>query len=259
LRQKWDVQSGQMWQLGEHRIICGDCTDRAVVERVMGGEKADLMFTDPPYNVDVAGGSHDPRDEKNYRSGNVIDNDKLSSDEFYKFLQSTVNASLHALKEGASMYMCFSDSEIANFVNAFCCSDVYYSQMIIWVKQQMVFGRKDYHSKHEPILYGWKSGAGHFFTEDRTQVSVWEIDRPMRSEKEHPTQKPLELYEKAFKNSSRINSIIYEPFSGSGTAIIACENLSRKARAIEISPAYVAVAIQRWVDVTGKEPILLDA
>ncbi len=259
LRQKWGVQSGMMFGLGEHRIICGDCTDRAVVERVMGGEKAEMMFTDPPYNVDVAGGSHDPRDEKNYRSGNTVANDKLSTEDFYDFLQSSIDVSLGALNEGASIYMCFSDSEIKNFVNAFCRSGIYYSQMIVWAKQQMVFGRKDYHSKHEPILYGWKAGAGHYFADDRTQVSIWEIDRPMRSEKEHPTQKPLELYEKAFRNSSKVNSIIYEPFSGSGTCIIACENLSRKCRAVEISPAYVAVAIQRWVDVTGKEPILLDA
>ena len=243
----------------QHKIICGDCTDRAVVERVMGGEKAEMMFTDPPYNVDVAGGSHDPRDEKNYRSGNTVANDKLSTEDFYDFLQSSIDVSLGALNEGASIYMCFSDSEIKNFVNAFCRSGIYYSQMIVWAKQQMVFGRKDYHSKHEPILYGWKAGAGHYFADDRTQVSIWEIDRPMRSEKEHPTQKPLELYEKAFRNSSKVNSIIYEPFSGSGTCIIACENLSRKCRAVEISPAYVAVAIQRWVDVTGKEPILLDA
>lgn len=258
LRQKWGVELSQLWQLGEHRIICGDCTDPAVVARLMGGEKADMVFTDPPYNVDVAGGSHDPRDTKNYRSGGTVENDKMTPAEFLVFLDKVFAQTLSVMNDGASLYVCFSDSEIKNFVNAFCREDIHYAQMVIWKKQQFVFGRKDYHSKHEPILYGWKNGAAHYFIDDRTQDTVWEVDRPMRSEKEHPTQKPVELYEKALTNSSRSGALIYEPFSGSGTVIIACSNLGRKCRAVEISPAYVAVAIERFYQHTGIDPVLID-
>jgi DNA modification methylase len=257
LQAKWQTATGQLWQLGEHRLICGDCTDAAVVARLMGGEKAALVFTDPPYNVDVAGGSHNPRDTKNYRSGNTIGNDKLSDADFYNFLRTTLRATASCMADGAAIYVCFSDSEIKNFVNAFCDAGFYYSQMVIWKKQQMVFGRKDYHSQHEPILYGWKAGAGHYFVDDRTQVTVWEIDRPMRSEKEHPTQKPTDLYARAMANSSKVGAVIYEPFSGSGTAIIACEQLGRKCRAVEVSPGYCAVALQRFEDATSKTPVLL--
>ena len=167
----------------DHRLLCGDCTDAAVVARVMGGEKAEMVFTDPPYNVDVAGGSHDPRDTNNYRSGNTIGNDKLSDADFYKFLRTALDTTVSNMADGAAIYVCFSDSEIKNFVDAFCGVGLYYSQMVIWKKQQMVFGRKDYHSKHEPILYGWKPGAAHYFVDDRTQDTVWEIDRHMRSER----------------------------------------------------------------------------
>jgi len=258
LRQKWGVEPGQLWQLGDHRLICGDCTDKAVVERVMGGEKAALCFTDPPYNVDVAGGSHNPRDTKNYRSGNTLSNDKMTPREFYNFLLLAFQSTVAALADGASFYVCFSDSEVKNFVNAFQDAGVYYSQMVIWKKQQLVFGRKDYHSKHEPILYGWKLGAAHYFVDDRTQDTVWEIDRPMRSDKEHPTQKPVDLYAKSITNSSASGAIVYEPFSGSGTALIACEQLGRRCRAVEISPGYVAVALERWATATGKTPVLID-
>jgi DNA modification methylase len=223
----------------------------------MQGEKAEMVFTDPPYNVDVAGGSHDPRDTKNYRSGNTIGNDKMSDADFYKFLKSAFATTKSYMADGAAIYVCFSDSEIKNFVNAFCDVGFYYSQMVIWKKQQMVFGRKDYHSKHEPILYGWKLGAGHYFVDDRTQVTVWEIDRPMRSEKEHPTQKPTDLYVQAIGNSSKGGAVVYEPFGGSGTAIIACEQLGRKCRAVEVSPGYVGVALDRWATATGRTPTLL--
>jgi DNA modification methylase len=254
LRQQRGVESGQLWTLGEHRLICGDCTDADVVARLMGGEKADMVFTDPPYNVDIAGGSHDPRDEKNYRSGNTIDNDRMTPDRFYQFLLSALKQTMACMADGAACYVCFSDMAIQSFVNAYIDSGFRYSQMVVWVKQQMVFGRWDYHSKHEQILYGWKPGAAHYFVDDRTQDTVWEIDRPMRSENEHPTQKPTMLYAKAIANSSKMGGVTYEPFCGTGTALIACENLGRKCRAVEISPAYVAVALQRWADLTGKTP-----
>ncbi len=258
LRVKWGVESGQLWQLGEHRLICGDCTDRAVVDRVMGGEKADMIITDPPYNVGIVGGTHDPRDKKNYGRGPKIENDQMSDDEFDTFLLSALQVMDSVIKPGAAFYVCApagrTETQFRNAIDRVFTL----RECIVWVKQQPVFGRQDYHWRHESILYGWKDGAAHYFCDDHTQSTVWEIDRPMRSEKEHPTQKPVDLFDKAIGNSSEVGKIIFEPFCGTGTSIASCERLGRKCRAVEISPAYVAVALERWSVMTGKTPELID-
>lgn len=257
LREKWGTELGQIWALGKHRLICGDCTDREVVERVMKGERADLVFTDPPYNVEIFGGSHDPRNSKNYQSGLNIDNDNMSDVDFDVFLLRAMKSIDSLMGEGCVFYICASSGRPeTQFRNAI---DKVFTlrQCIVWVKQQFVFGRQDYHWRHESILYGWKSGAPHYFIDDHTQDTVWEIERPMRSDKKHPTQKPVELPEKAIKNSSHLGDLVCDPFLGSGTTLIACEQLGRILRGIEIDPGYVAVCLQRFQDAFNITPELI--
>ena len=258
LREKWQTETGQLWQLGEHRLICGDCTDKQVVERVMGGEKANLVFTDPPYNVSYQDKeSIESLKARNRRTdGLVVSNDSMTDDQFDAFLVSFLSEL--PLVEGGAFYLCAPPGRTeTQFRNALeCVFGLTLRQCIVWVKDVFVFGRQDYHWRHESILYGWKDGSAHYFIDDHTQDTVWEFDRP-RVSKEHPTMKPVELPEKAIQNSSRKGEIVFDGFLGSGTTLIACERLGRKCRAVEISPAYVAVAIQRWVDMTGGEPVLI--
>jgi len=257
LRVKWGVESGQLWSLGDHRVICGDCTDAAVVARVMGGEKADMVFTDPPYNVAIVGGTHDPRDEKNFSKGPRIENDCMSDEEFDESLFLWFSSMALAMSGGAVFYVCApagrTETQFRNAIDKVFIL----RQCIVWAKQNAVFGRQDYHWKHESILYGWKDGAAHYFCDDHTQSTVWEIDRPMRSDKEHPTQKPVELPEKAITNSSTPGDLIYDPFCGSGTTIAACERLGRRGRGIDKDPKYIAVTLERWSQMTGKTPELV--
>ena len=237
LRAKWGVEPGQLWELGAHRLLCGDCTKKEDVQRVMGGQLANLMVTDPPYGVDYAG----------------IHNDDAKG--LPALLENSMRQANDVLAAGACYYVFYPDIHSLEFVSAIRNQGWKQARppVLLWVKDQFVFGRGDYHSQSEPILYGWKDGASHHAVEDRTQSNVWNFPRP-KSADGHPTMKPVELVAKAIKNSSKEGQLLYEPFSGSGTTIMACEQLGRKARAIEISPAYVAVAIQRWADATGKEP-----
>lgn len=250
LQEIWQVKRGDLWQIGEHRLLCGDSTVRADVERVMDGEKADMVFTDPPYNVEIVGGTHDPRDKKNFGKGPRIENDAMSDGDFDTFLNSAFSEMNEAMRPGAAFYVCApagrTETQFRNALDR--TGDLPLRECIVWSKQQAVFGRQDYHWQHESILYGWKHGAAHYFCEDHTQTTVWSIDRPMRSEKEHPTQKPVELPSKAISNSSVVGNILYEPFGGSGTTLAACQNLSRKCRAIEISENYCSVILQRMQD-----------
>ena len=237
LREKWGVETGQLWELGDHRLLCGDSTKKEDVIRVMGGGTAQLMVTDPPYGVDYEG----------------VHNDDAAG--LPALLDGSMRRANEVLSAGACFYICFPDIHSLEFVAAVRAQGWKQARpaVVLWVKDQFVFGRGDYHSQSEPILYGWKDGAAHHAVKDRTQSNVWNFPRPQVAEG-HPTMKPVGLFAKAITNSSEAKSTVYEPFSGSGTTIIACEQLGRKARAIEISPAYVAVAIQRWVDATGKEP-----
>jgi site-specific DNA-methyltransferase (adenine-specific) len=255
LREKWGVEAGQLWQLGEHRLICGDCTDRATVERVMGGEKADCMWTDPPYGVDYVGKTKDAL---------TIEND--GADDLPGLLASSFLTAGSVLIEGAPFYVAHPPGALqVVFVNVISEIGWKIHEQLVWVKDSMVLGHSDYHYKHEPILYGWTPGDGrpgrgnhegsHWYG-DNSQVSVFEIPRPKRST-EHPTMKPPELVEAQLKNSTQNGDIVIDPFLGSGTTLIACERLGRKCRAVEISPAYCAVAIQRWCDMTGGTPKLI--
>jgi DNA modification methylase len=257
LREKWKVELGQLWQLGEHRLICGDCTDRAVVERVMGGEKASLFITDPPYGVSYA-------DKNKFlntisranRIETPIENDHQTVPEMAELWLKSFGVMLEYSEPGCAYYI-FSPQggELMMMMMMIEKSGWLIKHSIIWVKQQFVLGRSDYHYKHEPILYGWKDG-GHKFYGDPGECSVWLVDKPHISDL-HPTMKPVELYDHAIKNSSKDGGIVIDPFLGSGTCVIACERLGRKCRAVEISPAYCAVSIQRWVDLCGGVPELV--
>ena len=237
-----------------HKLICGDCTDKAVVDRVMGGDVAGAVVTDPPYNVAYSSRG------SNKDNWGKIENDEMSDEDFYAWLLTVARAIDSAIASGASIYLCHGDTDRKSipFIDIFRDLDWKRSSTIIWVKQAASMGWQDYRSQHECLSYGWKQGAEHYFTDDRSQTTVWEIKRDAQASYKHPTQKPVELFEKAIGNSTKAQDLVYEPFSGSGTTLIACERLGRKCRAVEISPAYVAVAIQRWVDATGGEPELID-
>jgi len=241
LREKWGVESGQLWQLGEHRLVCGDCTDKAVVDKVMQGEQVSLIVTDPPYGVNYDGGAN-----------NETKREKLTGDldaELYdKFLQ------VAPMNNECALYMWHADRRANEVYEAAIKNGFEIRSQIIWHKLKAHYGAwmAQYKQKHEPCIYCVKGAPT--FSGATNEVTVWEYEQPSRNEF-HPTQKPIELMERAIGNHPYL--IVYEPFSGSGTTLIACERLGRKCRAVEISPAYVAVAIQRWVDVTGKEPVLL--
>lgn len=244
LLKKWKVSTGDMFQIGDHKLICGDCTDAAVVARVMGGEKATLLFTDAPYNVTYA--SLGSRKEE----WGDIENDDMDDDEFYKWLLLVGKNIDIALSDGASIYLCHGDTDRKSipFIDIFRDMKWKRSATIIWAKQAASMGWQDYRSQHECISYGWKNGKEHYFTEDRSQTTLWEINRDAQSSYEHPTQKPVELPIRAIQNSTKANEVVVDFFVGSGTTLVACENLHRRGRAIEISPSYVSVTLQRMFD-----------
>ena len=248
LREKWGVEIGQVWELGEHRITCGDSTSAEVVKRLLGDEKPHLMVTDPPYGVEY---------DANWRNeamradgsqiggraiGKVLNDDKADWREAWALFPGDVAYVWHAGVMAGSV----SESLVA--------IDFVIRSQIIWAKQVFAIGRGDYHWQHEPCWYAVRKGATGHYNGDRTQSTLWEIDKPQKSETGHSTQKPIECMERPIRNNSKPGELVYEPFSGSGTTIIACERTGRKCRAIELNPAYVAVAIQRWADATGKEP-----
>jgi DNA modification methylase len=242
LRVKWGVELGQLWKLGEHRLICGDCTDKAVVDRVMGGEKASLIVTDPPYGVDYEGGANN----KNKREKLDGDNDTAL---YSKFL------SVAPTNGKCALYLWHADRRANEVYQAAIGAGYEIRTQIIWHKLKAHYGAwmAQYKQKHEPCIYCVKGTPD--FTGDTNEVTVWEYDQPSVNEF-HPTQKPVELMERAIGNHPY--KMVYEPFAGSGTTLIACERLKRKCRAVEIDPGYCAVAIQRWVDMTGGAPELLE-
>lgn len=233
LNEKWQVKTGDLFQIGEHRLLCGDSTKREDVERVMGGEKAVCMWTDPPYGVEYVGKTKDAL---------TIEND--SAENLQELLSSVFSVADSILEEGAPIYVAH-PAGVLQMVFDKCFVDVgwKFHETLVWVKDSMVIGHSDYHYKHEHIIYGWK-GKNRFWYSGRDQVSVFEIARPKRSS-EHPTMKPPELVQACLQNSTMKDDITYEPFCGSGTTMVACENLHRKCRAIEISPNYCAVILER--------------
>jgi site-specific DNA-methyltransferase (adenine-specific) len=256
LRDKWEVDNGQIWELGGHLLLCGDCTVSHNIEKILGKSNVDLVVTDPPYGVSYADkNAMLNRLDNGNRIQKTINNDHLSVDETRKLWTSAWKMTRPFLADHCVYYITGPQGGdlLLNLFRSLEDGGLPLRHMLIWVKNNHVLGRCDYHYKHEPILYGWVKT--HRFMGDRSNNSVWEIDKPQRSEY-HPTTKPVELYMRAIRNSSKRKEIVYEPFCGSGTAIIACEQLGRCCRAIEIDPGYVAVALQRWADMTGQTPKL---
>lgn len=238
---------GDLYRLGNHRLICGDATDLADYERLMRDKRASLIFTDPPYNVDYTGKTKDAL---------KIQNDKMDDDQFREFL-TTCLSNMNAYSfEGAAIYVCHADSEGLNFRFGMKESGWLTKQCCIWVKNALVMGRQDYQWKHEPILYGWKPGASHYWNSDRSQTTVWEFDRP-NSNKEHPTMKPVGLVEYAIRNSTKPKQIVLDTFGGSGSTLIASERTKRRCFTMELDPKYCDVIIQRWENLTGEKAVLL--
>ena len=228
------AESGDIFVLGRHRLMCGDSTKDDNVKTLMDGKTADMVFTDPPYNVDYEG-----------TAGKIM-NDKQDEESFFKFLSDAFANMYASLKAGGAIYCCHADTEGLNFRTAFTKAGFKLAECLIWEKDTFVFGRQDYHWKHEPILYGWKDGAAHYFVDDRTQDTIWNFPKPKANDL-HPTMKPLELVGKAIKNSSRKNEIILDLFGGSGSTLIASEQIERKAYLMELDERYVDVIVKRYL------------
>ena len=236
------TNKGDIWVLGEHRLMCGDSTKASMIQELLSGEKVDLYITDPPYNVAYEGGTKDAL---------TILNDEMDDDSFRDFLVNAFMAVDSVLKEGASFYIWHADSEGYNFRYAVKHCGWLMKQCLIWKKNAMVLGRQDYQWKHEPCLYGWKAGASHNWYSARKQTTVLEFNKPNRNA-EHPTMKPIELFAYQIQNSSRKGDIVLDSFGGSGTSIIACEQLNRKCYMMELDPHYCDVIVARWEKLTGK-------
>jgi len=222
--------------------VCGDATVLETYNKLMDGKKADMVFTDPPYNVAYEGKT---------KEGLTIKNDDMSDDQFYKFLYDFYSNVLMNMEPGAAIYVAHADSEGANFRKALKDSGLLLKQCIIWLKNTIVMGRQDYHWKHEPILYGWSPGGSHKWYSDRKQSTVFECKKPARNG-EHPTMKPVELVEYFIGNSSKEGDRILDPFGGSGTTLIAAEKTGRIAYLCELDPKYCDVIVSRWEKYTGK-------
>lgn len=231
---------GDVWMLGDHRLLCGDATQMADVEKVLAGGLADMVFTDPPYNV-----AYEGKTAKKL----TIGNDALG-EKFYEFLRES-SANMLAVTKGA-IYICMSSSELHTLFRAFTDAGGHWSTFVIWAKHHFTLGRSDYQRMYEPILYGWRNGTDHFWCGARDQGDVWFIKRPMAN-LEHPTMKPVELVERAVRNSSKSRDTILDVFGGSGTTLIACQKSGRQARLIELEPKYCDVIIRRWQEFTGQE------
>lgn len=238
---------GQVYKLGRHRLMCGDSTKVEDVAKLMDGAKADMLLTDPPYNVAYEGGTKDKLKLKN---------DNMSDDKFRQFLIEAFSRADEVMKEGSVFYIWHADSEGYNFRGA--CFNIGWKvrQCLIWNKNSMVLGRQDYQWKHEPCLYGWKEGASHLWATDRKQTTVLDFDRPSRNA-EHPTMKPVKLFDYLIKNNTKSEDLVLDLFAGSGTTIIACEQNKRIGYAMELDPKYVDVIIDRWETLTGEKAELI--
>jgi DNA modification methylase len=284
------TKPGDVWLLGRHRLMCGDSTNIDDVLRLMGGKQADMIFTDPPYNVDYEGSN-----------GKKIKNDNMEDSAFYQFLYDAFVAMYTVLKEGGPIYVCHADSEGLNFRKAFKDAGFLMKQCLIWVKNSLVLGRQDYHWKHEPILYGWKPGAAHawyggrkqdtvveedvdlvvqkegdhfvlsfsngiksvmvkvpsyeiVFSGDDSDSTTWRIEKPKKNA-DHPTMKPIALCARAIQNSSKPGELVLDPFGGSGSTLIACEQTGRTCFTMEFDPVYADVIVKRWEEFTGQKAV----
>jgi len=236
---------GDVWELGNHRLVCGDATDPKSYELLMADARADMVFTDPPYNVDYANSARDKMRGKD----RPILNDNLG-DGFYDFLLAALTPMLERC--AGATYIAMSSSELDTLQQAFRAAGGKWSTFIIWAKNTFTLGRADYQRQYEPILYGWPEGQNRHWCGDRDQGDVWNIKKPQKNDL-HPTMKPVELVERAIRNSSRPGDIVLDPFGGSGTTLIAAEKTGRIGWLIELDPKYVDVIVRRWQDWSGQE------
>ena len=259
------AKAGDIWLLGDHKLICGDATKLETYRALLTNELADMTFTDPPYNVDYGNSMKDNligkrskktgKEYKNASGQRTILNDNLG-DNFPKFLFDCCRQILEFTK--GACYICMSSSELHTLQKAFRDAGGKWSTFIIWAKNHFTLGRSDYQRQYEPILYGWKEKNNHYWCGDRNQSDVWYFNKPNKSEL-HPTMKPVELVKKAILNSSKTDDIILDPFGGSGSTLIACEQVKRRCRTIELDSKYVDVIIRRWQNLTGEQAIHLES
>lgn len=246
------TKRGEVWTLGAHRLMCGDSTDKKDIARLVGQEEGrgaiDLYLTDPPYGVSYVGGTNEAF---------TIQNDNLEDEEFRRFLASAFSTADAVMKPGAVFYIWH--ASVKNFIFQLACQDVKWDvrEYLVWAKNSMTLGRQDYQWRHELCLYGWKDGAAHRWYSDRSQTTVLEFDKPSRCDI-HPTMKPIGLFEYLIKNSSKKGDSVLDSFGGSGTTLIACEHLKRKAFLMELDNRYVDAIIKRWQDETGQEAVRED-
>lgn len=240
------TQRGDVWLMGKHRLMCGDSTCAVDMAKLVADQQVDMWLTDPPYNVDYEGKT---------KGALKIQNDSMGREQFRQFLRGACQAASDVMKPGSVFYIWHADSEGYNFRGA--AQDVGWDvrQCLIWKKSSMVLGRQDYHWIHEPCLYGWKSGAGHLWASDRKQTTVLEFDRPHRNG-EHPTMKPVALFEYLLLNNTKGGDLVLDSFGGSGTTLIAAEKNGRHARLMELDPRYCDVIVRRWEEYTGQSAVL---
>lgn len=246
---------GQVYKLGRHTLMCGDSTDGESVRRLLNGTKADLLVTDPPYNVNYSD-KHIHKKDSTTRNYSAIANDNMADEQFAQFLVDAFTCARENMKAGAAFYIWFSSAESANFYGSAKNASLEVHQELIWVKNNIVLGRLDYQPKHEPCLYGWVEGGSHSWYSDRKQTTILNFDKPLRSDL-HPTMKPIPLFDYLIKNSSKTDDNVLDLFGGSGTTLMACEQDGRNAYLMEYDPRYVDVIIDRWEKYTGKTAQLL--
>lgn len=240
-----DIVLGDLFEIGEHRLLCGDSTQTDTFEKLFNGQMADMILTDPPYNVALGVETKDQAKARNRRTdGLVIKNDKMSNDDFYQFLYDFYTAQGTVAKSGGAWYIWHADSEVVNFRTAMTAAGIMCKQGLIWEKSSLVMGRQDYQWQHEPCLYGWKEGAAHGWYSDRKQTTILKFDKPSRNG-EHPTMKPIPLFAYQISNSSKQGDIVSDAFAGSGTTMVACHQINRKAYLVEYDPKYCQVIIDR--------------
>ena len=232
------TKAGDVWILGRHRLVCGDATDPAVYDVLMDGTKANLVITDPPYNVNYEG------------SAGKIKNDNMADEKFYEFLLAAFQNMEKVMAPDASIYVFHADTEGLNFRRAFADSGFYLSGCCIWKKQSLVLGRSPYQWQHEPVLYGWKKNGKHQWYTGRKETTIWEFDKPKKNG-DHPTMKPIPLLAYPIGNSSMANSVVLDPFGGSGSTLIACEQTERICRTIELDEKFCDVIVNRYIEQVG--------
>jgi DNA modification methylase len=259
LRAKWGTEGGQLWRIGAHRVLCADCRDQAAVGRLWGdnGPRLRMIWTDPPYGVDYAAkNAYLNRSDRGNRIQVPIENDKLTAGETGFLFKAALSVAKDWAHTGATVYATVpSGPLLVHFVQALTAAGFTFRAQLAWVKQQFVIGMADYHHRYEPILYGWLPDGAHYFIEDRRQDDVFEIDKPHVNDL-HPTTKPVELIARMVRNSSREGEVVYDPFCGSGSTLLAAHQLQRIGYGVEIDPGYLAVTLER-LSMLGLKPELM--